>query len=130
MWTSKAAGELNFGPIASTRAQCPPGSLSDIYLAQFEWVRSYVMQDGHLFLATMADGSITEFASAVDAEAAAILLSEDLRTTDAGELQETTLTRLFERYAADQGIKAEPTEIDAYLDNLRRERRRRTPITI
>jgi len=25
------------------------------------WVRSYVLEGGHLFLATMADGSIIEF---------------------------------------------------------------------
>jgi hypothetical protein len=35
--------------------------LHDRYLAQFPWVRSYVMKDGRLFLATMADGSIVEF---------------------------------------------------------------------
>lgn len=60
-WTSESKGHLQFGPIASTRAMCPPGSLSDKYLAQFEWVRSYVKENGHLFLATMADGAIIEF---------------------------------------------------------------------
>ncbi len=60
-WTSESPGQLGFGPIAATRALCTPGSLSERYLAQFEWVRSYVMKDGHLFLATMADGSIIEF---------------------------------------------------------------------
>ena len=60
-WTSESAGQLQFGPMAGTRAACPPGSLHDTYLGQFEWVRSYVIRDGHLFLATMADGSIIEF---------------------------------------------------------------------
>lgn len=60
-WTSGSPGQLQFGPIAATRAMCPPESLSDTYLAQFEWVRSYVLKDGHLFLATMADGAIIEF---------------------------------------------------------------------
>ena len=60
-WMSESAGQLGFGPVASTRALCPPGSISERYLAQFEWVRSYVIKDGHLFLATMADGSIIEF---------------------------------------------------------------------
>lgn len=60
-WSSGSPGQLQFGPIASTKAMCPPGSLSDKYLAQFQWVRSYVMKDGHLFLATMADGAIIEF---------------------------------------------------------------------
>jgi len=60
-WMSESASQLAFGPLATTRAMCPPGSLYDVYLAQLGWVRSYVMRDGHLFLATMADGSIIEF---------------------------------------------------------------------
>jgi heat shock protein HslJ len=60
-WSSKSPGQLTFGFLAATRAMCPPDSLSGKFLAQFEWVRSYVMKDGHLFLATMADGAIIEF---------------------------------------------------------------------
>jgi heat shock protein HslJ len=121
-WISEAAGELRFSPIASTGAMCPPGSLSEKYLAQFEWVRSYVMQDAHLFLATMADGSIIEFEPAAGAGAAATVLGEELRTSDAGELQDAILTGLFDQYAAEQGIKAETEEIGALLDAMRRGR--------
>lgn len=60
-WTSAGPKQIAFGPIASTRAMCPPGSLSDKYLGEFQWIRSYVMENGHLFLATMADGAIIEF---------------------------------------------------------------------
>ena len=60
-WTSESAGQLQFGRIAATQALCLPDSLHDRYMAQFQWVRSYVMKDGRLFLATMADGSIIEF---------------------------------------------------------------------
>jgi len=60
-WSSEAPGQLQFGMIAATQAMCPPGSLHDRYLAQFAYVRSYVLENGHLFLATMADGSIIEF---------------------------------------------------------------------
>lgn len=60
-WTSESPGQLQFGVMAATMAECPPGSLHDRYMAQFQWVRSYVMENGHLFLATMADGSIIEF---------------------------------------------------------------------
>ena len=60
-WTSESGPQLEFGPIAATMAMCSPGSIADRYLAEFQWVRSYVMKDGHLFLATMADGSIIEF---------------------------------------------------------------------
>jgi len=60
-WTSESPGQLQFGPIAATRAMCPPGSLSDKFLSQFEWVRSYVLSEGNLFIATLADGAIIEF---------------------------------------------------------------------
>ena len=119
-WTSESTGQLQFGPIAATRALCPPGSLSEKYLAQFEWVRSYVMKGGHLFLATMADGSIIEFEPVSDAPLVATVLGEEVRTADAAEMDEAILTRLFDRYAAEQGIKAEAAEIDAYVDNMRR----------
>jgi heat shock protein HslJ len=119
-WTSASAGQLQFGPVAATRALCPPGSLSEKYLAQFEWVRSYVMKNGHLFLATMADGSIIEFTPANGTPLVATVLGEDLRTADAAHMQEVILTRLFDRYAADQGIKVEAVEIDAFVENMRR----------
>lgn len=35
-WSSRSPGNLEFGPVAATRAMCPPESLSGKYLAQFE----------------------------------------------------------------------------------------------
>lgn len=52
---------LAFGPIASTRAMCPPESISDRYLQQLGLVASHRTRDGHLLLATRADGAILEF---------------------------------------------------------------------
>lgn len=52
---------LTFGPFATTRAMCPPGSISDRYLQQLGFVASYLERDGKLHLATRADGSILEF---------------------------------------------------------------------
>jgi len=60
-WFSESAGQLRFTGIAVTQAECAPDSLHMTYLRQFQWVRSYVIEGGHLFLATMADGSIIEF---------------------------------------------------------------------
>ncbi len=54
-------GSLTFGPLALTRAQCAPESLHDRYLAQLGVVRSYVLRDDRLFLATLADGAILEY---------------------------------------------------------------------
>lgn len=118
-WSSAAAGKLRFGPLAATKAMCPPDSLHDTYLAQFPWVRSYVMKDGNLFLATMADGSIVEFEPA-PLPVAATVLGDDIHTDDAREVQEVIIGTLFDRYAEQHGISVTDAELDAYLDKLRR----------
>lgn len=60
-WSSESAGQISFTPVASTSALCQDEGLSERYANQFEYVRTYVMREGHLFLATMADGAIIEF---------------------------------------------------------------------
>jgi para-nitrobenzyl esterase len=41
---------------------CPPGSIHDRVVKDWEFVRTYTLKEGHLFLALMADGGIYEFA--------------------------------------------------------------------
>jgi para-nitrobenzyl esterase len=60
-WKSSGPGNLEFGPLALTRAMCPPGSLHDQLVRQWPHVRSYVIEHGRLFLALMADGGTLEF---------------------------------------------------------------------
>jgi len=72
---------LTFGPLATTRALCPPGSLSDRYLAQFGQVSSWVERDGKLHLATRADGAILEFQPAPGQDG---LMSPSERCTRSG----------------------------------------------
>lgn len=60
-WSFKPPSQLEFGQLATTRALCPPGSLHDRFISDLNYVRSYVFKDGHLFLATLADGAILEF---------------------------------------------------------------------
>jgi para-nitrobenzyl esterase len=60
-WKLPGPNQLEFGPMAITRAQCPPGSLHDQIVKQLPHVRSYLIKDGHLFLSLMADGGIYEF---------------------------------------------------------------------
>jgi len=60
-WKSAGPPQLEFGPLALTRAMCPPGSLHDHLVKQWPYVRSYVIRDNHLFLSLMADGGIYEF---------------------------------------------------------------------
>ena len=60
-WKSEQKNQVAFGPMALTRAMCPPGSLHDQLVMQWPYVRSYRLKDGRLFLALMADGGIYEF---------------------------------------------------------------------
>jgi para-nitrobenzyl esterase len=60
-WKSLGPNQLQFGPLALTRAMCPPGSLYDRIAKDWEFVRSYMIKDDHLFLSLMADGGIYEF---------------------------------------------------------------------
>ncbi len=60
-WSSAGPNQLQFGPLALTRAMCPTGSLHDRIARHWSWFRSYTMKDGRLFLSLMADGGIYEF---------------------------------------------------------------------
>jgi para-nitrobenzyl esterase len=60
-WKSEGPSRLEFGPMAITRAQCPPGSLHDRIVKHLPYMVSYVVKDGHLFLSLIADGGIYEF---------------------------------------------------------------------
>ncbi|HEV3007864.1 MAG TPA: META domain-containing protein [Burkholderiales bacterium] len=60
-WKSAGKNQIEFGAIAITRAECPPGSLHDRILKQWPFVRSYVFKEGRLFLSLMADGGTYEF---------------------------------------------------------------------
>ena len=60
-WKSTARNQLEFGPLALTRMACPSSSLNKRLPQDWQYVRSYTMKDGHLFLALVADGGIYEF---------------------------------------------------------------------
>jgi len=60
-WKSAGTGQVDFGPVALTRAMCPPAALNDRIPKDWENLRSYTLKDGHLFLALMADGGIYEY---------------------------------------------------------------------
>jgi para-nitrobenzyl esterase len=60
-WKSDGKSQIEFGPMAITRAMCPPGSMHDHVVKQLPYIRSYLIKDGHLFLSLMADGGTYEF---------------------------------------------------------------------
>jgi heat shock protein HslJ len=62
-WTAEPAadggsGSFAFGPLAMTRAFCPPPSLDQSIATQLGFVRSFLLRDGRLHLSLMADGGI------------------------------------------------------------------------
>jgi heat shock protein HslJ len=65
-WKSAGPGQLAFGPLALTRAECPKGSMHDRVVKHWTFVRSYLIReaDRHLFLGLMADGGSYEFEAA------------------------------------------------------------------
>lgn len=58
------SGALQFGPLAGTRAMCPPESLAPRLMRDLPFVRSYLLRDGQLHLSLMADGGILSWAPA------------------------------------------------------------------
>lgn len=60
-WKSGGPNQLEFGPLALTRAMCPPAPLNDRLAKDWQSVRSYVLKDGHLFVSLMADAGMYEF---------------------------------------------------------------------
>jgi para-nitrobenzyl esterase len=60
-WRSPGRNQIEFGPLALTRAMCPSSPLNDRILKDWQYVRSYIIKDSNLFLSLMADGGIYEF---------------------------------------------------------------------
>jgi heat shock protein HslJ len=52
---------LQFGPLISTMAACPPESLGEKYAGSFEWIRGYFTVGDTLFMDLMADGGTLRF---------------------------------------------------------------------
>lgn len=62
-WSAQASsaesGSFTFtGPLVMTRAMCPPGSLDERIAREAQFVRSYLLRDGNLYLSLFADGGI------------------------------------------------------------------------
>jgi heat shock protein HslJ len=60
-WKSAQPNQLQFGPLALTRAMCLNMTLHDRIANDWTAVRSYVLKNGHLFLSLAADAGTYEF---------------------------------------------------------------------
>ncbi len=56
-----SSGSLTFGPIAATRALCPPPHLDARVARDLGYVRGFLRKEGRLFLSLMADAAIYEW---------------------------------------------------------------------
>ena len=62
-WSVQAAsdgisGSFTFGPLATTKALCPPPSMDERIARDAQWIRGFLLRDGQLHLSLMADGGI------------------------------------------------------------------------
>lgn len=61
-WSNNIAnatgGSLTFGPLAVTRALCPEPTMGERLERHLPYVRSFVVRDGNLHMALMADGGL------------------------------------------------------------------------
>lgn len=62
-WSAEASGSgrsgsFTFGPLAATKALCPPPNLDERIVRDAQYVRSYLLEGDRLFLSLMADGGI------------------------------------------------------------------------
>jgi heat shock protein HslJ len=49
-WRSPGRNQIEFGPLALTRAMCPSSPLNDRILKDWQYVRSYIIKDSNLSL--------------------------------------------------------------------------------
>jgi uncharacterized protein/heat shock protein HslJ len=56
-----SSGTLEFGPLATTKMICSPGSDGQKILRDLPFVRSYLLKDGRLYLSLMSDGGVYEW---------------------------------------------------------------------
>jgi hypothetical protein len=62
-WSAEASeggtsGHFEFSALAATRAICPPPNMGAKIAAQAQYIRSYLLKDGRLYLSLLADGGI------------------------------------------------------------------------
>jgi hypothetical protein len=68
-----SSGRFAFGPLAATRALCPPPSMDERLVTHSQFVRSYLLKDGRLYLSLMADGGVYVWAPETDRSSAAVI---------------------------------------------------------
>lgn len=73
----KQSGRFLFGPLAATRALCPPPRLDEKIIADSKFVRSFLLRDDRLHLSLLADAGIYTWAKAKKQPAVIALAPEE-----------------------------------------------------
>ena len=60
-WSSPEPSALTLGPLGLTKMYCGPNVLNDRIARDWQYVRTYTLRNGRLYLALMADAGIYEF---------------------------------------------------------------------
>jgi para-nitrobenzyl esterase len=60
-WQSPERSALTLGPLGLTKMYCGPNELNDKLARDWEYVRTYTLRNGRLYLSLMADAGIYEF---------------------------------------------------------------------
>ena len=112
-WTNEPSadpsnGSFEFGPLATTRALCPPPNLDEQIAAQAEHIRGYLLKDSRLYLSLMADGGIFVWEARVPFETepdarleTAILQASPDHTTAIVEIDNRVARYLYSRFDLD-----------------------------
>ena len=64
-WKSSGSNLVEFGPLRFARAKCRLTAMDDRLPSDLQYVRSYFLRDGHLFLSLLAEQGCYEFEPAV-----------------------------------------------------------------
>jgi heat shock protein HslJ len=59
-WSATEDRQLTLGPLALTRMMCPADPFQDRLVRDWEYVRTYLIREGNLYLSLFADGGIYE----------------------------------------------------------------------
>jgi len=101
------SGTMSLGPIAATRAVCPPPHLDERVARDMAYVRGYLLKEGKLYLSLMADGGIYEW---VPVHAAGTALDKDRQVKSVqfakGKSATTIRDRITGRQYVDYQLRA------------------------
>lgn len=116
--SSAESGTFEFGPLAMTKALCPPPSLDDKIGRDAQYVRSYLLRDGMLHLSLMADGGIYSWAPAGASDAGGMAGAAPLRESYTGSVTGNDMVEKTFTAEAGQSLSVSLDSADSAFFNV------------